>query len=90
MAARVNTQCVTMTSLMRWCLLPLTAFLLLSIVPTVTEVVDSMSDCAEFLLESTPPQIPGVLEGGNILNQNRYKPICKQTFRRQEKICDPL
>ncbi|XP_038588253.1 endonuclease domain-containing 1 protein-like [Micropterus salmoides] len=70
----------------RWCLLPLAAvLLLLSFVPTVTEVVDSMSDCAEFLLEKTPPQVPGILEGGNILNQNRYKPIC-QTFKNKKRF----
>ncbi|XP_051256030.1 uncharacterized protein LOC127363527 [Dicentrarchus labrax] len=66
-----------MGSLKMWCLLPLAALLLLSIVPTVAEVVGSMSDCAGFLLEETPPHIPGILEGGNILNQNRYKPICQ-------------
>ncbi|XP_068564196.1 endonuclease domain-containing 1 protein-like [Cebidichthys violaceus] len=61
-------------------LLPLAALLLLlSIAPTGTEVVTSMADCAEFFLQQTPPDIPGILEGGNILNQNRYKPIC-QTF----------
>ncbi|XP_078020684.1 uncharacterized protein LOC144459837 [Epinephelus lanceolatus] len=59
------------------CLLPLAALLLLSIVPSVTEVVHSMSDCAEFLLEQTPPDVPGVLEGGIILDQNRYKVICQ-------------
>ncbi|KAL7375863.1 hypothetical protein ABVT39_025545 [Epinephelus coioides] len=58
------------------CLLPLAALLFLSIVPSVTEVVESMSDCAEFLLEQ-PPDVPGVLEGGRILDQNRYKVICQ-------------
>ncbi|XP_070786255.1 endonuclease domain-containing 1 protein-like [Enoplosus armatus] len=74
-----------MTSPKRWCLLPLAAFLLLSFVPTVAKVVDSMSDCAEFLLEKTPPQVPGILEGGNIKDQNRYKPIC-QTFKNDKRF----
>ncbi|KAA8582736.1 hypothetical protein FQN60_006407, partial [Etheostoma spectabile] len=65
-----------MTSLKMCSLLLL---LLLTIVPTVTEVVRSMSDCEGFLLDETPPNVPGILERGNILDQNRYKPIC-QTF----------
>ncbi|XP_034712345.1 endonuclease domain-containing 1 protein-like [Etheostoma cragini] len=67
---------LTMTSLKMCSLLLL---LLLTTVPTVTEVVRSMSDCEGFLLDETPPNVPGILEGGNILDQNRYKPIC-QTF----------
>ncbi|XP_049425366.1 endonuclease domain-containing 1 protein-like [Epinephelus fuscoguttatus] len=59
------------------CLLPLAALLLLSIVPSVTEVVQSMSKCSEFLLEQTPPNVPGVLEGGEILDKSRYKVICQ-------------
>lgn len=70
-------KCLTMALLKTWCLLLLAALLPLSIVPTVAEVVESMSDCAEFLLQKTPPRVPGILEGGNILNQNRYKPICQ-------------
>ena len=62
-----------------WCLLPFAALLLLSIIPTTAEVVRSMLDCTGFLLQETPPRVPGILEGGNILDQNRYKPIC-QTF----------
>uniref|UniRef100_A0A3P9IBZ5 Endonuclease domain-containing 1 protein-like n=1 Tax=Oryzias latipes TaxID=8090 RepID=A0A3P9IBZ5_ORYLA len=69
------------------CFLPRTAFLLLllffffsSFGPTQTEVVRSISDCADFLLNQSPPQIPNILEDGKILNQNRYKPIC-QTYR---------
>ncbi|XP_023265095.1 endonuclease G, mitochondrial-like [Seriola lalandi dorsalis] len=54
--------------------------LLLPIGPAVTEVVTSMSDCANFFLQQTPPQIPGILEGGSIQNQNGYKAIC-QTLR---------
>ncbi|KAF3837422.1 hypothetical protein F7725_004886 [Dissostichus mawsoni] len=64
-----------------WSIPPLAALLLLlSIVPTGSKVVNSMSQCAEFLLNETPPNVPGILEGGNIQDQNRYKPIC-QTFR---------
>ncbi|XP_034005905.1 endonuclease domain-containing 1 protein-like [Trematomus bernacchii] len=69
-----------MALLKMWSIPPLAALLLLSIVPTGSKVVDSMSECAEFLLNETPPNVPGILEGGNIQDQNRYKPIC-QTFR---------
>ncbi|XP_035005164.2 uncharacterized protein LOC118102782 [Hippoglossus stenolepis] len=58
-------------------LLPLLALLLLSAAPTVTKVVTSISDCDEYFLHQTPPQIGGILEGGNILDQNRYQPICQ-------------
>ncbi|XP_028261501.1 uncharacterized protein LOC114435756 [Parambassis ranga] len=58
-------------------LLLLTAVLLLSISPTGSEVVDSVKDCPEFFLQQTPPNIPGVLENGNIQDQNRYKVICQ-------------
>uniref|UniRef100_A0A3Q4M2R6 Uncharacterized protein n=1 Tax=Neolamprologus brichardi TaxID=32507 RepID=A0A3Q4M2R6_NEOBR len=60
-------------------LLPLAALLLLSTVPTETKVVTSVEDCEEFFLDQTPPKIMGILVGGNILDQNRYKLIC-QTF----------
>ncbi|XP_030609871.1 endonuclease domain-containing 1 protein-like [Archocentrus centrarchus] len=69
-----------MVSLMMQHLLPPVALLLLSIIPTETKVVTSMAECNEFFLQQTPPNIPGILEGGNILDQNRYKPIC-QTLR---------
>uniref|UniRef100_UPI003AAE5676 endonuclease domain-containing 1 protein-like n=1 Tax=Centroberyx gerrardi TaxID=166262 RepID=UPI003AAE5676 len=74
-----------MVSVKRRALLSLAALLLVSVVPTVTEVVTSMSECAEFLLKETPPRIPGVLEGGNILDQGRYKPIC-QTFNNTRRF----
>uniref|UniRef100_A0A3B4F7K4 Uncharacterized protein n=1 Tax=Pundamilia nyererei TaxID=303518 RepID=A0A3B4F7K4_9CICH len=60
-------------------LLPLAILLLLSIIPTETEVVASVKECNTFFLDKTPPNIPQILEGGNILDQNRYKVIC-QTF----------
>jgi hypothetical protein len=47
--------------------------------PTATEVVTEVSNCTEFFLDGTPPEIPGVLQHGTIQDQNRYKPIC-QTF----------
>ncbi|XP_008299718.1 uncharacterized protein LOC103371990 [Stegastes partitus] len=72
---------VTATSVRMWRFLLVAAF----IVPTATELVDSVSDCAEFLLNKRPPQIPGILEGGTIQNQNRYKVIC-QTFMDQRRF----
>uniref|UniRef100_A0A8P4K6Z5 Endonuclease domain-containing 1 protein n=1 Tax=Dicentrarchus labrax TaxID=13489 RepID=A0A8P4K6Z5_DICLA len=57
----------------------LAAFLFLSTVPTVAEVLHAFSLCEGFLLQGNPPQIPGVVNGRNIQNQNRYKPIC-QTY----------
>ena len=60
-------------------ILLLAAFLFLSVVPTVAEVVNSVADCNQYLLEEKPPELPGILKDGNILDQNRYKPIC-QTF----------
>uniref|UniRef100_A0A3B5ACS7 DNA/RNA non-specific endonuclease domain-containing protein n=1 Tax=Stegastes partitus TaxID=144197 RepID=A0A3B5ACS7_9TELE len=54
------------------------------IVPTATKLVDSVSDCAEFLLQRSPPRIPGILQGGTVQNQNRYEVIC-QTLRDQKR-----
>lgn len=54
--------------------------LVLPFAPTLAEVVGSLAECSQFLLDETPPQIPGVVKGGKIQNQNRYKPIC-QTYR---------
>uniref|UniRef100_A0A7N8YQD5 Uncharacterized protein n=1 Tax=Mastacembelus armatus TaxID=205130 RepID=A0A7N8YQD5_9TELE len=68
-----------------WCLRPLSVLLLLSTVPTGSEVVRSMSDCSDFLLHNSPPNIPGILEDGNILDQNRYKPIC-QTYENMRRF----
>ncbi|KAM9425036.1 endonuclease domain-containing 1 protein-like [Pholidichthys leucotaenia] len=74
-----------MVSLQMWPLfLPL--LLLLHIAPPApAEVVRSLSACDHFLLDKTPPMVPGVLEDGKILNQNRYKPIC-QTYRNQRRF----
>ncbi|KAK2863309.1 hypothetical protein Q5P01_002842 [Channa striata] len=44
-----------------------------------SKVVQSMSDCEGFLLDEKIPGIPGILEDGKILDQNRYKTIC-QTY----------
>uniref|UniRef100_A0A7N6BQD8 Endonuclease domain-containing 1 protein-like n=2 Tax=Anabas testudineus TaxID=64144 RepID=A0A7N6BQD8_ANATE len=68
-----------MTPLKMWCLLPLAVLLLLSITPTEAEVMQSMSECKGFLLKEIPPNIPGVLEHGNIQIPDRYKVIC-QTY----------
>ncbi|KAF0029044.1 hypothetical protein F2P81_018149 [Scophthalmus maximus] len=58
---------------------PLAALVLLfsSIGPSVAEVVPLIAQCQQFFLQNNPPEIPGILVGGNILNQNRYKPICQ-------------
>ncbi|XP_047452195.1 endonuclease domain-containing 1 protein-like isoform X2 [Mugil cephalus] len=60
-------------------LLPLAVLLLLSVAPTETKVVESMTECNQFFLRGNPPNIPRILQGGNIWGQNRYKTIC-QTF----------
>lgn len=80
----LDTQRVSMTSLMRRRLPVLTAVLLL-FTPTEADVVDSISDCNQFLLDRTPPQIPEVLENGRILDQNRYKTIC-QTYENKPRF----
>uniref|UniRef100_A0A3Q3WMK0 Uncharacterized protein n=1 Tax=Mola mola TaxID=94237 RepID=A0A3Q3WMK0_MOLML len=74
-----------MASLKTRCLLVFAALLPLSITPTAAEVMGSISDCAEFFLQDTPPCIPGVLEGGRNLNQNRYKTIC-QTWNNKRRF----
>lgn len=78
-------QCSTMTSLKTWYLLFLAAFLFLSTVPTVAEVVKSVELCDQFFLDGNPPQVPGILEGGNIVNQNQYKAIC-QTYANEKRF----
>ncbi|XP_029029706.1 endonuclease domain-containing 1 protein-like [Betta splendens] len=68
----------------RFCLavpaLLLLLLFLLSTAPTTAEVLASLSACDQFLLDRTPPRIPGILEDGKILDQNRYKTIC-QTYK---------
>lgn len=65
--------------------IPALLFLVLPIDPALAEVVTSVSICKQFLLEETPPQVPGVLESGKILNQNQYKPIC-QTYKNKRRF----
>uniref|UniRef100_A0A8P4KIP4 Endonuclease domain-containing 1 protein n=1 Tax=Dicentrarchus labrax TaxID=13489 RepID=A0A8P4KIP4_DICLA len=72
-------QCLKMVKLKTGSLWFLAAFLFLSTVPTVAEVLHAFSLCEGFLLQGNPPQIPGIVNGRNIQNQNRYKPIC-QTY----------
>uniref|UniRef100_A0A4W6CF48 Endonuclease domain-containing 1 protein n=1 Tax=Lates calcarifer TaxID=8187 RepID=A0A4W6CF48_LATCA len=50
---------------------------LFSVFSLMAKVVTSVSQCAEFFLQQTPPYIPEILKNGNILDQNRYKPICQ-------------
>uniref|UniRef100_A0A3Q2R4S2 Uncharacterized LOC110367170 n=2 Tax=Fundulus heteroclitus TaxID=8078 RepID=A0A3Q2R4S2_FUNHE len=74
-----------MTSQQVWSFLPVAALLLLLSVHTSAEVVESMSDCSQFFLDRTPPHVPGVLEDGKILDQDRYKPIC-QTYNNTRRF----
>uniref|UniRef100_A0A3P9N2P8 Endonuclease domain-containing 1 protein-like n=1 Tax=Poecilia reticulata TaxID=8081 RepID=A0A3P9N2P8_POERE len=74
-----------MTSQQVWCFLPTAALLFLLSVQTIAEVMKSVSDCDRFLLDQTPPHIPGILEAGRILDQNRYKLIC-QTYGNQRRF----
>ncbi|XP_036072664.1 mucin-5AC [Oryzias melastigma] len=63
-------------------------FLLLVFLPAVpieTEVVETLADCPGFFVEETPPEIPNILVGGNIRDQNRYKVIC-QTFGNKRRF----
>ncbi|KAK5875477.1 hypothetical protein CesoFtcFv8_026557 [Champsocephalus esox] len=71
-------------TLKRWSFLPF-ATILLSIHPTLTAVVNSTADCPGFLLDEKTPNVPGVLENGRILDQNRYKAIC-QTFENKRRF----
>ncbi|XP_038588243.1 endonuclease domain-containing 1 protein-like [Micropterus salmoides] len=71
-----------MTSMKMWYLLLLAA--VLSIVPTVAEVVKSVSDCDQFLLNKTPPDVTSILEGKK-MDENRYKFIC-QTYDNKRRF----
>ncbi|XP_064882073.1 endonuclease domain-containing 1 protein-like [Oncorhynchus nerka] len=59
----------------------LSTLLLLSLLPpALSHVVVKFSDvpqCKTFFLEGTTPNLTGVLVGGTVQNQNRYKPICQ-------------
>ncbi|KAM9717843.1 endonuclease domain-containing 1 protein-like isoform 2-T2 [Menidia menidia] len=63
-----------------WRFFPMATLLLLFCIGALLgEVVQSISHCNHFFLRQTPPHIPGILEGGRICNQERYKLIC-QTY----------
>ncbi|XP_015253975.1 PREDICTED: endonuclease domain-containing 1 protein-like [Cyprinodon variegatus] len=68
-----------------WHFLPITALLFSLSDRTFAEVVQSISDCDHYLINHTPPHVPGILENGRILNQNRYKIIC-QTYRNRRRF----
>uniref|UniRef100_A0A4W5LGM1 Uncharacterized protein n=1 Tax=Hucho hucho TaxID=62062 RepID=A0A4W5LGM1_9TELE len=59
----------------------LSTLLLLSLLPpALSHVVEKFSvvpQCEEFFLEGTTPNLPGILVGGTVQDQNRYKPICQ-------------
>ncbi|XP_035530979.1 endonuclease domain-containing 1 protein-like [Morone saxatilis] len=65
----------------------LAAFLSLSTVPTVAEVVEDLSKCKGFLLEEFSPELPDIFKPRKkeIQNQNRYKPIC-QTYNNERRF----
>ncbi|KAF3698081.1 Endonuclease domain-containing 1 protein [Channa argus] len=73
-----------MTSLKMWSLLSLSVLFLLSIVPTETKVVQSMSQCDGFLFKK-PPQVPEILEQGRIRKTKQYKIIC-QTYNNKRRF----
>ncbi|XP_045920648.1 uncharacterized protein LOC123980349 [Micropterus dolomieu] len=77
------TQCLTMTSMKMWYLFLLAA--VLSIVPTVAEVVKKVSDCDQFLLKKNPPDVTGILEDKKMKYQYRYKFIC-QTYDNKRRF----
>ncbi|XP_035624258.1 endonuclease domain-containing 1 protein-like [Oncorhynchus keta] len=56
----------------------LSTLLLLSLLPPALSGVNRFDpECQEFFLEGTNPNLPGILVGGTVQNQNRYKPICQ-------------
>ncbi|XP_042169390.1 endonuclease domain-containing 1 protein-like [Oncorhynchus tshawytscha] len=59
-----------------------TLLLLLSLLPPalshVVERFSDVTDCETFFLEGTTPNLPGILVGGKVQDQNRYKPICQK------------
>ncbi|XP_070296000.1 endonuclease domain-containing 1 protein-like [Salvelinus sp. IW2-2015] len=70
----------------------LSTLLLLSLLPhALSHVVNKFSDvpqCKDFFLGGTTPNLPGILVGGEVQNQDqnegRYKPIC-QKFQYKKK-----
>ncbi|XP_064788916.1 endonuclease domain-containing 1 protein-like [Oncorhynchus masou masou] len=60
----------------------LSTLLLLSLLPpALSHVVENFSvvpQCKTFFLEGTTPNLPGILVGGTVQNQSRYKPICQK------------
>ncbi|XP_064787004.1 endonuclease domain-containing 1 protein-like [Oncorhynchus masou masou] len=59
----------------------LSTLLLLSLLPpALSHVVENFSvvpQCQTFFLNDTTPNLPGILVGGTVQNQGRYKPICQ-------------
>ncbi|XP_048827625.1 endonuclease domain-containing 1 protein-like [Brienomyrus brachyistius] len=58
--------------------LPLTA-------PHVVHRFSDVLECEQFFLYKRPPEISGILVGGNVQDQNRYKVIC-QFFRNKYRF----
>ncbi|CAB1345642.1 unnamed protein product, partial [Coregonus sp. 'balchen'] len=60
----------------------LSTLLLLSLLPpSLSHVVGKFSevkDCEKFFVEGTTPNLPGILVGGKVQDQKRYKPICQK------------
>ncbi|KAK2899621.1 hypothetical protein Q8A73_012750 [Channa argus] len=81
--AKQKIGCVMMTSLKMWCLLSLCV--LLSIAPTLSEVLQSMTQCKGFLLGEKSPEVPDILEKGEIKHKHRYRAIC-QTYHGVRKF----
>ena len=66
-----------MSSVTGGCPLALVILLLVSMEPTATYVVTLVSECDEFFLDETPPEIPGKLEQKKFMDV-RYKLICQK------------
>uniref|UniRef100_A0A4W5LGI0 Uncharacterized protein n=1 Tax=Hucho hucho TaxID=62062 RepID=A0A4W5LGI0_9TELE len=55
-------------------------FIFVSVVFSLQVMMGKFSvvpECEEFFLEGTTPNLPGILVGGTVQDQNRYKPICQ-------------
>uniref|UniRef100_A0A4W5M7B8 Uncharacterized protein n=1 Tax=Hucho hucho TaxID=62062 RepID=A0A4W5M7B8_9TELE len=59
----------------------LSTLLLLSLLPpALSRVVEKFSDvsqCKNFFMQGTTPNLPGILYDGIVKNEGRYKPICQ-------------